>query len=87
MMVPVMQRCSHLYEAGQQCSGEALSGSGFCSDHEVIHDAFEPLSDHPYRRLVIRLAAVILLIIFLIPFYYTLKTLYLNQIIEAQEAR
>ena len=82
-----MQRCAHLYEAGQQCSEEALPGSGFCNDHEVVHDAFEPLSGHPVRKLAIRLAALILLIIFLIPFYYTLKTLYLNETIEAQEAR
>jgi hypothetical protein len=87
MMVRVMQRCSHLYESGQQCSEESLPGSGFCGDHELIHDAFEPLLDHPYRKLAIRLAALILLIVFLIPFYYTLKTLYLNQTIEAQEAR
>jgi len=87
MMVSAMQRCSHLYESGQRCSEEALPGSGFCSDHEIIHDAFELLSDHPWRKRIIRLAALILLIIFLIPFYYTLKSLYLNQTIEAQEAR
>ena len=87
MMVPVMPRCTHLYESGPQCSEEALPGSDFCPDHEVIHDVFEPLSDHPFRKFIMRVAALILLIAFLIPFYYTLRSLYLSQTIEAQEAR
>lgn len=81
------QRCSHLYETGQQCSEAPLPESGFCLDHETIHDAFEPLTDHPFRKLMIRVAAVLLLIAFLIPFYYNLKSLYLSQTTEAREAR
>lgn len=83
-MVQVMQRCVHLYESGRQCSEEALPGGDLCEDHEII--IFEPLSDHPFRKFIVRLAALILLIVLLIPFYYTLRTLYLNQTIEAQEA-
>jgi hypothetical protein len=82
-----MQRCSHLYESGRQCAEDTLSGSDFCLDHGVIHDAFETLSDHPFRKLLMRLAALVLLIVFLIPFYYHLKALYLNQTVEAPEAR
>lgn len=82
-----MQRCAHLYESGSQCSEEALPDGDFCGDHEVIHDFFEPLTDHPFRKLVMRVAALVLLIIFLIPFYYTLKGMYLNRTIDAQEAR
>lgn len=81
-----MHRCSHLYESGRQCAEEAVPDSDFCEDHEFVHDQFEPLPDHPLRKMLIRLAALFLLLTFLIPFYYTLKTLYLNQNIEVQEA-
>ncbi len=83
----VMQRCAHLYESGIQCNEEVLPDGNFCEDHEVIHDFFEPLTDHPFRKLIMRVAALILLIAFLIPFYYTLKSMYLNQTVTAQEAQ
>ncbi len=82
-----MQRCSHLYGSGVRCGEETLPGSDFCPDHVTVEDGHEPLSDHPFRKLLMRLAALILLIAFLIPFYYTIKALYLDTTIEAQEAR
>jgi hypothetical protein len=81
-----MHRCSYLYESGRQCTEEAVPDSDFCEDHEFVHDHFEPLSEGPLRKLAMRLAALLLLLTFLIPFYYTLKTLYLSQNIEVQEA-
>lgn len=84
MIVVTMQRCFYLYESGSQCEEEAVVGSDFCPDHDEAHVFFE-IGDRPVRKLVTRLVALILLIIFLIPFYYTLKTLYLSPPIEAQE--
>ena len=63
---------------------EALLGGDFCPDHDNAHVFFE-VGDYPVRKLVTRVVALILLVIFLIPFYYTLKTLYLSPPIEAQE--
>jgi hypothetical protein len=83
----MLKRCSHLYESGQQCSDDALPESGFCIDHETIHDAFEPLVDHPFRKLLLKVAAGLLLIAFLIPFYYTVKSLYLSQTTVTPEVR
>jgi hypothetical protein len=40
---------------------------------------YEKLNDHPLRKLLLRLVALILLILFLVPFYYTAKkALYLG---------
>jgi hypothetical protein len=82
-----MHRCSHLYESGRQCSEFALDGSDFCGDHEIIHDAFEPIERNGFRRLLMRVAAVLLLIVFLIPFYYTVKSLLATFEVEMGEAR
>ena len=82
-----MFRCVHLYESGTRCSGEVLEGTDFCPDHYPSppnHDAFD---DHPFQKLVARLVALILLLIFLIPFYYTLRTLYLELPPAAEEGR
>ena len=84
MIAVTMQRCFHLYESGSQCEEEALLGGDFCPDHDHAHVFFE-VGDYPVRKLVTRMVALILLVIFLIPFYYTLKTLYLSPPIEAQE--
>ena len=82
-----MQRCSHLYLSGQQCDRESFPGSDFCEDHVDVHPAPDNLEDHPLRKLALRFAALILLIMFLIPMYYTLKSLYLGlaQQVEAEE--
>ena len=82
-----MRRCSYLYESGRQCSEDALLDGEFCDDHERVHEQFEPLADSPFRRFFVRLAALLLLLAFLIPFYYTIKTLYLGSLLEVQESR
>ncbi len=81
-----MQRCSHLYGSGVQCGEETVPGLDFCPDHVVVEDGREPLSDHPFRKFLMRFAALLLLLAFLVPFYYTIKTLYLNTTVEAREA-
>lgn len=90
-MIQVMYRCSHLYESGRQCSEFALEGSDFCGDHEVIPealaDSFNRHESHGFGRLLRRVAALLLLIIFLIPFYYTVKALYATFTVELGEAR
>ncbi len=80
-----MQRCFHLYSSGQQCEAEALDGIDMCEDHAVATGMFEGLSDHPVRKLALRIVAFTLLLIFLVPFYYTLKALYLSAPVELQE--
>ena len=80
-----MQRCFHLYPSGTQCGAEALDGTDMCEDHAVATSVFEGLADHPMRKLALRIVAFTLLLIFLVPFYYTLKALYLSAPVELQE--
>jgi len=80
-----MPRCLHLYEGGPQCQLEAVSGGDFCEDHERADAEVERLDDHPFRKLIVRLVALVLLIIFLIPFYYSFKALYLAPSFEVGE--
>ena len=79
-----MKRCFHLYRNGWQCQTEALPGSGFCEDH-ISEVEFERLQYGSTRKLALRVVAFILLLMFLIPFYYTLKSLYRNQPNSVQE--
>jgi hypothetical protein len=71
-----MPRCVHLHESGLQCPGEAVGGSDFCEDHQPFHSFAERLSDHPFRKLIVRLVAFLLLLVLLIPFYQAVKALY-----------
>ena len=77
MIARYMHRCVHMYLSGWQCQSEALDGSDFCEDH-VSELVYERLTEHPLRKLALRLVALILLILFLIPIYYTAKALYLG---------
>lgn len=81
-----MHRCAHLYESGRQCSEFALDGKDFCEDHAVLPDAFERGASG-FGRLVMRIVALFLLIIFLIPFYYGVKSLYSTFTVELGDAR
>jgi hypothetical protein len=90
-MIQAMHRCSHLYESGRQCAEPAFEGSDFCTDHAEVPAAwdgtFEPLGPSGFERFVMRVAALLLLLIFLIPFYYTVKSLYSTFAVELGEAR
>jgi hypothetical protein len=78
-------RCLHLYESGEQCASEVLQGSDFCEDHHLAAPGSERLEVHPLQRLAIRVVALILLLTFLIPFYFTLKAVYLELPARAEE--
>ena len=82
-----MHRCTHLYESGRQCSQSALDGRDFCEDHAMVPDVFEHDEPHGIGRLAKRIAALVLLIIFLIPFYYTVQALYTSFVVELGDAR
>lgn len=79
-----MQRCFHLYGSGRQCESEAVPGSDFCESH-ISEVDFERLKDGPFRKLALKIVALILLIMFMVPFYYTLKSLYASRPTQAQE--
>lgn len=84
MIATTMSRCLHIYESGFQCINEAIDSTGFCGSHQKIVD-FEPLEDAALRKLAFRLVALILLLLFLIPVFNTLKSLYGRPPAKAQE--
>jgi len=79
-----MARCLHIYESGFQCIGETLNETDFCDAHQRVVP-FESLQDSTWRKAFFRSVALILLLIFLIPLYYTLRDLYLGPPAKAQE--
>jgi len=79
-----MGRCLHIYESGFQCIGESLEETDFCDVHQRVVP-FESLEDPTWRKAFFRFIALILLLIFLIPLYYTLRDLYLGPPAKAQE--
>ena len=72
-----MSRCLHIFDSGFQCIDDALDASDFCDAHQKVV-AFERLEDSIWRKMFVRLVALILLALFLIPLYYTLRDLYLG---------
>jgi hypothetical protein len=83
--IDLMERCLHLYMSGQQCDREAFSGDNFCEDHADVHPIDDAVGEHPFKKVVLRVVALILLVMFLIPIYYTLRTLYLDPQVQVQE--
>jgi len=73
-----------MYESGFQCIGESIEPTEFCEAHQRIVD-FESLQDSPLRKTLYRVIALILLFLFLLPFIYTLRNLYLGPPAKAQE--
>ena len=80
-----MQRCVHLYLSGQQCDRETFPGGDFCEDHADAHSFSDEIEEQPFKKLVVRVVALLLLVMFLIPIYYTLRTLYLGPRVQVQE--
>ena len=75
--IAVMPRCLHIFDSGFQCIDEAVDGSDFCDAHQkVVAFQAEQLEDSTWRKSVKRFVALVLLLLFLIPLYYTLKDLY-----------
>jgi hypothetical protein len=85
--IDLMKRCLHLYVSGQQCGREAFPGGDFCEDHADVHLLDDEAGEHPFRRVALRVVALILLVMFLIPIYYTLRTLYLGPQVQVREGR
>jgi hypothetical protein len=81
-----MPRCLHIFESGFQCIGETVDPTDFCDAHQKVV-AFETdrLEDSGWRKAFLRLVALVLLLLFLIPLYYTLRELYLGPRVKAQE--
>ena len=73
-----------MYDSGFQCIGETLDPTDFCEAHQRVVD-FEPLEDSRVRRTFFRFVALILLIVFLIPLFFTLRDWYLGPPVKAQE--
>jgi hypothetical protein len=81
-----MPRCLHIFDSGFQCISETVEPTDFCDAHQkVVPFESEPLEDSGWRKAFIRFVAVVLLLLFLIPLYYTLRDLYLGAPAKAQE--
>lgn len=75
-----------MFESGFQCVSEGLDGTDLCEAHQkVVAFEFEKLEDSIWRKFFFRFVALVLLLMFLIPLYYTLRDLYLGPPVKAQE--
>ena len=79
-----MPRCVHTYDSGFQCISETLESTDFCEAHQKVV-AFVRLEDSIWRKAVLRFVALILLLVFLIPLFYTLRDWYFGPPVKAQE--
>ncbi len=84
MIAATMPRCVHIYDSGFQCVGETLESTDFCEAHQRVIE-FEPLDNSSWQKAFLRFVALVLLLMFLIPLFYTLRDLYLGPPVKAQE--
>jgi hypothetical protein len=81
-----MPRCLHMFESGFQCISETLEPTDFCEAHQkVVALDTERLEDPFWRKTLLRFVALVLLLMFLIPLFYTLRDLYFGPPVKAQE--
>jgi len=80
-----MTRCVYLHSDGSQCISDALENADFCGEHAYETDV-TALEEHPFRKLVLRLIALILLLLLLIPYYRFLQSVNMAPGIEAGES-
>ena len=81
-----MPRCLHIFDSGFQCISEAVEPTDLCEAHQkVVAFESERLQDSIWRKAFFRLVALLLLLMFLIPLFYTLRDLYLGPPVKAQE--
>jgi hypothetical protein len=86
IMITTMARCLHIFDSGFQCIGEALEETDFCEAHQkVVAFESERLQDSVWRKTLLRFVALVLLLMFLIPLFYTLRDLYYGPPVKAQE--
>ena len=80
-----MPRCLHMYDSGFQCVSESVEPTEFCEAHQKVV-AFERLQDSFLRKAFLRVIAfILLLVMFLLPLYYTLRDLYRRPPAKVQE--
>lgn len=70
-----MGRCLHLDSRGKQCSREAEPGSALCYLHDTDEYAHASPPGTPLRKVVFRLVAALLLLLFALQSYQLLKAL------------
>ena len=81
-----MPRCLHIFDSGFQCISEAMDPTDFCDAHQkVVAFESERLEEPAWRKVFLRFVALVLLLLFLIPLFYTLRDLYLGPPVKAQE--
>jgi hypothetical protein len=85
IMITTMPRCLHMFDSGFQCVGEALETTDFCEAHQKVVAFESELEDSIWRKTLLRVVALILLLMFLIPLFYTLRDLYFGPPVKAQE--
>ena len=75
-----MPRCIHLHDGGTQCVSEVLTGREFCEDHGLTGPGYslgtEEAIERPFRKVLLRVVAFLLLLLLLIPFYRVVRVLY-----------
>jgi hypothetical protein len=75
-----------MFESGFQCISETLEPTEFCEAHQkVVSLEAERLEEPFWRKTLLRFVALVLLLMFLIPLFYTLRDLYLGPPVKAQE--
>jgi hypothetical protein len=62
-----MAECLHLDAGGRRCRQEAAAGSVFCADHDPATGSAPESAGEALRRFLLRLVALGLLALFLIP--------------------
>ena len=63
-----------------------MDPTDFCDAHQkVVAFESERLQDSAWRKVFLRFVALVLLLLFLIPLFYTLRDLYLGPPVKAQE--
>jgi len=81
-----MPRCLHIFDSVFQCVSETLEPTDFCEAHQkVVAFESERLENSSWRKIFLRFVALVLLLMFLIPLFYTLRDLYLGPPVKAQE--
>ena len=81
-----MSRCLHIFESGFQCISETMDPTDFCESHQkVVAIQSERLEDSIVRKVFLRFIALVLLLMFLIPLFYSFRELYLGPPVKAQE--
>jgi hypothetical protein len=85
IMIAAMPRCLHIYDAGFQCISETVDQTDFCESHQKVVEFQSRLEESPWRKAFLRLVAVLLLLMFLLPLFYSLRNLYWGPPVKAQE--